>query len=936
MSAHETAKLLAAARNSRLVIFAGAGISVGAPTNLPSWRDVNRIVVRSLASAAAPAVSEALATKAADLILDRHAQEKLPPEYQAQVLAEFLHRRYFEVLRHLDSDRPNPTHLAIAWLARLGCVRAVITTNFDRVTEAAFAAVGTPLDRCFQPAHFHALAADLTRLERNGSPCLLLKLHGSVDDPTTLIDTLAQRKRGFAAPVMDCVRHLLHSSHWLFLGFSGLDLEAEHNYLALAQEAERAAGFTWLVRAKTEPRPAVVRLRNLYGERGALVAGDLPDWLLDFASSLSPEPRAWIDQHMRDAPPGDAGTNTLALENGAAKWASDLTPNVSALALTLIVMACAEPQTAVQLAEGVFRAIEARTSPSVPPSAGFLQVKGAAANTLGSVLAGLGRHEEAVRWLTTAIDLAQAAGDEDARDGFRGMLAHSLETLGRIDEARTLYQSALAGFRSRGDPRHLAFGLAGLASHLIRQFHLDEARGLAEEAIQWATKAGDERMRGTALNGLGMIAKLKGDYPAALKILAEVEELFTRLGNDEAVAAAAGNRGEVLAALGEFDEAERIQRAVLKVNERLNRLDNQGSTCLNLGTLEQQRGDPAAAEGWFARALDIFSALKDPSNEAFALRRLASVKMDTGHFEDAILLAESALPRVTGRNAAFTQDLWDQIGMASFKLGAIGRAEEAYRQVHSLAETTGSAKARASAAMNLGTALLLQQRDDEAATFFAESAAYWEQAGDRRNLEYCKQGEAAVRLDQKIAALSNAGHATSDRDQQRAAAREMVALYPDLIVMYEKIGAMQLVASFCASAASTAAFADEVAKAVAWYRRAAQVFQDIGLAPSARQPLERCEDLLMVSTNAMMRKPDMAAALPELLQLAEVAGALGHREHCASSMLNAAIALLQTSQRFSEARGLAEQALGLFGPDSDDAAMARKVIAYCDGQPRRD
>ena len=128
-------KLLAAARDSHLVIFAGAGISMGAPTNLPSWRNVNRIVVRSLAASATSAVGEPLAARAADLILARHEQEKLPPEYQAQVLAESLHDRYFEVLRHLDSDHPNPTHLAIAWLARLGCVRAVITTNFDRVLQ---------------------------------------------------------------------------------------------------------------------------------------------------------------------------------------------------------------------------------------------------------------------------------------------------------------------------------------------------------------------------------------------------------------------------------------------------------------------------------------------------------------------------------------------------------------------------------------------------------------------------------------------------------------------------------------------------------------------------------------------------------------------------------------------------------------------------------
>ena len=908
---------------------------MGAPTNLPSWGEVNRIVVRSLAASAASAVGEPLAAKAADMILARHKQEKLPPEYQAQVLAEFLHDRYFEVLRHLDSDHPNPTHLAIAWLARLGCVRAVITTNFDRVLEAAFTAVGTSFHRCFQAEDFRALASDLSRLDKKEGPCHLLKLHGSVDDPATLIDTLAQRKRGFAAPVMDCVRHLLQSYHWLFLGFSGRDLEAERNYLALEQEAERAVGFTWFVHEKTEPKPAVVRLKNIYGEHGSLVYSSLPEWLLDFADSLTTEPRAWIDKHTRNSPAVDDKANTVALGKAATKWAADLTPSVSALALTFVVFTCAEPQTAVQLAERVFQALEQTTKARDQASSGLLLLKAVAANALGFLLAGLGQHEEAVRWLNTALDLAERAQDEDTRDRVRGNLAHSLEMLGRIDEARSAYESALAGYRKRGEPALLAFGLSGLSAHLIRQFHLDEAQALAEEATQWATKAGDERFRGIALSLLGQIAKLKGDYPTALKLLTEVEELFTRLGNDEAVAAAAGNRGEVLAALGRFDEAERIQEAVMRVDERLDRRDNQAANFLSRGTLAELRGDLVSAESWFNKALEAFGALKNPLMEAFALYRLAGVTTKAGRFEDAIRLAETALPRVNGRNAVLTSDLWNAIGTASLKLGRIGRAEEAFRHVHTLTKANVASKPHAAAAMNLGTILLLQQRDTEALTFFVEAAEYWTQVGARKELEYCKLGEDAVQLDQKIAALSNAGHAARTSSEMRAAATEMIALYPELIEMYAKIGATQLVAEFCSSAASTAKFVGEFDKAGRWYRRAADVFRSIGLADRARESLDRSEDLLRNWTNALMENGESARALPDVLLLAEVAEQLGHQEMCASALLNAAIIVVRTSQDYARAKALAERSLALLPADSSDVASAQMVISHCN-DPDRD
>lgn len=908
---------------------------MAAPTNLPSWRDVNRIVARSLAATASSAVGEPLAAKAADMILARQKQKKLPPEYQAQVLAESLHGRYFEVLRHLDSDSPNPSHLAIAWLARLGCVRAVITTNFDRVLEAAFAATGTSLHRCFQPKDFRALASDLTVFDKKNGSCHLLKLHGSVDDPTTLIDTLAQKKRGFAAPVLDCVRHLLRSYHWLFLGFSGEDLEAERNYLTLEQEAERAVGFTWFVREKTEPNPAVVRLKKAYGERGSLVFGRLPDWLLDFADSVSAEPRAWIDQHTRNAPASDDDkANTAVLEKAATKWAADLTPSVSALSLTLVVFACAEPQTAVQLAERVFQALEEQTKARVQTSSGFPLLKAIAANTLGFLLAGLGQHEEAVRWLNTAVDLAETAQDEDTRDRFRGNLAHSLEMLGRIDEARSTYQSALAGYRKRGEPAMLAFGLSGLAAHLIRQFRLDEAQALAEEATEWATKAGDERFRGTALSLLGQIAKLKGDYPTALKLLTEVEELFTRLGTDEAVAAAMGNRGEVLAALGRFEEAERIQQTVLRVDERLDRRDNQAANFLSRGTLAELRGDLGSAESWFNKAVQTYGALKNPLMEAFALYRLAGVKTKVGRFEEAIPLAERALALVNGRNAVLTSDLWKEIGIGSLKLGRIGRAEEAFRHVHTLSEANGATGPHAAAAMNLGTILLVQQHDVEAVTFFAEAAEYWTQVGARDNLEYCKLGEAAVRLDQKIKALSDIGHAARTSNEMRAAATEMIALYPELIEMYAKIGATGLVAEFCSSAASTAKVVGELDKAGRWYHRAANVFNSIGRADRARESLERSEDTLRLWTNALMENQEGARALPDVLLLAEVAEQLGHQEMCASALLNAAIIVVRTSQDYARAKALAERSLALLPADSSDVASAQMVISHCNDHDR--
>ena len=231
--------------------------------------------------------------------------------------------------------------------------------------------------------------------------------------------------------------------------------------------------------------------------------------------------------------------------------------------------------------------------------------------------------------------------------------------------------------------------------------------------------------------------------------------------------------------------------------------------------------------------------------------------------------------------------------------------------------------------MNLGTILLVQQHDAEALTFFVEAAEYWTQVGDRDNLEYCKLGEAAVRLDQKIAALSDAGHAARTSSEMRAAATEMIALYPELIEMYAKIGATPLVAEFCSSAASTAQVVGELDKAGRWYRRAADVFHSIGRADRARESLDRSEELLRHWTNALIEHEEFARALPDVLLLAEVAEQLGHGEMCASMLLNAAIIVVRTSQDYPRAKALAERSLALLPADSSDVVSAQMVISQC-------
>ena len=197
-----------------LVIFCGAGVSMVPPTCLPSWWQMNEEVIRALCNQIIPYVPPGKADYWAQAINERRDSRRFPPEFQAELITKHFGHTYFDVLSCLDGDTPNTVHLAIAELAKAGHVRAVITTNFDRVLEAAFTQAETPFDVHFSQAHFETLATSLdTAFDKPA--CQLIKLHGSVADPLTLVDTLAQRMRGLSPAVVTCLDHLLTADEFV-------------------------------------------------------------------------------------------------------------------------------------------------------------------------------------------------------------------------------------------------------------------------------------------------------------------------------------------------------------------------------------------------------------------------------------------------------------------------------------------------------------------------------------------------------------------------------------------------------------------------------------------------------------------------------------------------------------------------------------------------
>lgn len=181
-------RLQNAAAQGRLVIISGAGISCSLlrpdDSPIPNW---NRLVEELRAACDETKIDPA------DLRLLNDLMPKGPADLHGDTLieaAEILRRGFakgeFEKkIASLCEEKPrerSETHVAIAAAAPAG----IITFNYDRAHENAFREAG----RAFEPMLYcddDAIKALLAR--RHGGPPFLLKAHGSVERPESLVLT---------------------------------------------------------------------------------------------------------------------------------------------------------------------------------------------------------------------------------------------------------------------------------------------------------------------------------------------------------------------------------------------------------------------------------------------------------------------------------------------------------------------------------------------------------------------------------------------------------------------------------------------------------------------------------------------------------------------------------------------------------------------------
>ncbi|MFX1256479.1 MAG: tetratricopeptide repeat protein [Promethearchaeota archaeon] len=540
-------KILDFIRQRKVTFFIGAGVSMIPPSCLPSWWQVNHLILNSLADESCSIVPEV--KHLTSLIKEREKDEKLPPEFVAEIITDRIGKSYFEVLQGLEGDIPNQVHLWLATLAKAGLLTAIITTNFDTLIEKAFEIIGVPLSVFVDPEDYEKIPSEEDLVFNINTPCMLLKLHGTATQPNTCVDTLAQRKRGLHPNIIRALNILGYQTFWIFLGYSGADIEADASYLGIRARMNNSPGFAWLHLPDKRPLSVVSKLAELYGvERGLIEFDVLPEWLKDLETII---PDQINPPHTLNLSMGEIqkirDEKMRKIKSHSLNWAKMQGKAVCAIILTDIGMKAAY--------QGVSRTVLMKLLDGIgddelsPFGLGLVNLQ------LGDIAHHFGKNKDALSYYQKASKYFQ---DVDHAEGFFASLqgiAIIQQNFGYFSEAEKALKDFLEYTLNHNDTEGYIHGLLDMGSLYREMGKLQEGLKIYNDSISLAVQHGLEILHAHALLGLALIENLLGNPENAENHAIEASKIYSRLGDDSFLSETLRELAQIRYKRGDIQEA---------------------------------------------------------------------------------------------------------------------------------------------------------------------------------------------------------------------------------------------------------------------------------------------------------------------------------------------------------------------------------------------
>jgi tetratricopeptide (TPR) repeat protein len=197
--------------DSNISIFTGAGISNPSPSNIPLAKEIIRVIIEDFCT---------------NCKLPHYRLTLYPDITRANIKMEVIFEliqntsgaKLKNMFRIFECSSPNTYHFFFAKLLKARRVRAIITTNFDHLIEIAFSKMTTNTGE--YKLRICATEPDFV----NHGEISLYKIHGTIDQPETIISVLSEVTRGLPSNKTQLLRETMRNP-CLVTGWSDADMD---------------------------------------------------------------------------------------------------------------------------------------------------------------------------------------------------------------------------------------------------------------------------------------------------------------------------------------------------------------------------------------------------------------------------------------------------------------------------------------------------------------------------------------------------------------------------------------------------------------------------------------------------------------------------------------------------------------------------------------
>jgi len=242
---------------------------------------------------------------------------------------------------------------------------------------------------------------------------------------------------------------------------------------------------------------------------------------------------------------------------------------------------------------------------------------------LGIVMEMTGNYSRALELYSDGLELATTVGDR-----WYAAVCHTLiialvgvtHTMVKLEVTHERLQSALADWRTIGDPRFISLVLNNLGWNALALGRYDEACAALEESAALSRSVGDQYALGFAYRGLGIIAQVQGEHLQALESFRKSLATLTELGARQDMARLLAEMSRSIFALGNDAEAGRNWRESLRIAIETRGLFIALESLVGIASLQAKRGDTERALELLLIVLDHPAGNQDTRDRAVDLR----------------------------------------------------------------------------------------------------------------------------------------------------------------------------------------------------------------------------------------------------------------------------------------------------------------------------